>query len=517
MQVLPLGIQTFSEIIERDNLYVDKTQHIHALLGAGKYFFLSRPRRFGKSLLLSTIKSIYLGRKDLFKGLWIENKWDWEQVHPVIHLGFSSMGYREIGLEAAISRRIQEQARDLNIRLTVEGASGLFYELIQKTAKQYGNKVVLLIDEYDKPLIDYLAPEEIEQAKTNQQILKAFYSVIKDSDVYLEFLLITGVSKFSKVSIFSELNNLRDISLKPAYADLVGITQQEMEQNFEPFLREAELAFQINRPELLAKIKEWYNGYSWNGETSLYNPWSLMSFMETRIFANYWFETGTPTFLIKQIRKHRLIDFENSTVDESAFLSYDIEDLQLLPLMFQTGYITILGRDEFGLYQIGYPNKEVKESLLRFMIGSFRQHETSLSTPIAIDLYKAFAANDMEKVVRIVKSIFKNIPNHIFIADKEYYYHSIIYLIFLLLGQYVECEINTNDGRLDAVLKTKERIYIIEFKLDQDAATALQQIKDKKYYEKYTIDKRPIYLVGINFSSTTKSVDDWLMEIITLF
>lgn len=230
-----------------------------------------------------------------------------------------------------------------------------------------------------------------------------------------------------------------------------------------------------------------------------------MSFLTNQTFRNYWFETGTPTFLIKQIRQYQQVDFENKLVDSGAFLSYDIEDLQLLPLMFQTGYITILEEDEFGLFRIGYPNKEVKESLLRFMIGSFRQEEISLSTPIAIELYRAFAANDLEKVMRIVKSIFKNIPNHIFIADKEYYYHSIVYLIFLLLGQYVESEINTNDGRLDAVLKTKERIYIIEFKLDHSAEIALQQIKDKKYYEKYTTDERPIFLVGINFSSELKS------------
>jgi hypothetical protein len=512
MQVLPLGIQTFSEIIERNNLYVDKTQHIHRLLHAGKYFFLSRPRRFGKSLLLSTIKSIYQGRKELFKGLWIYDNWNWDQTHPVIHIGFSSLGYKEIGLKEAISRRLKEQANDLHIQLESEGASGLFYELIKKAATKYQNKVVLLIDEYDKPLIDYLAPEEIEQAKTNQQILKTFYSVIKDSDPYLEFLLITGVSKFSKVSIFSELNNLRDISIKPAYANLVGITQKEVEDNFEPFLKAAASSLDINRTTLLSKIKEWYNGYSWNGVTRVYNPWSLMSFMETQIFANYWFETGTPTFLIKQIRQHKRVDFEHQLVDSSAFMSYDIENLQLLPLMFQTGYITILNRDEFGLFNIGYPNKEVKESLLRFMIGSFRETETSLSTPIAIKLYQAFNANDLDKAMRIIKSIFKNIPNHIFIADKEYYYHSIIYLIFLLLGQYVECEINTNDGRLDAVLKTKERIYIIEFKLDQSAQIALQQIKNKKYYEKYTTDQRAIFLVGINFSSQSKSVKDWLME-----
>ena len=510
MQVLPLGIQTFSEIIERDNLYVDKTQHIKRLLRTGKYFFLSRPRRFGKSLLLSTIKSIYQGREDLFKGLWIENNWDWSEVHPVIHLGFSSIGYKEVGLEAAIAAELDLIATDFGIQLANKSYAKKFRELIRILAKD--KKVVLLIDEYDKPLIDYLAPDEIEQAKANQQILKAFYSVIKDSDAYLEFMLITGVSKFSKVSIFSELNNLLDISLDKTFVDLVGITAAEIVNNFEAYLTKAETVLELSRSALLAKIKEWYNGYSWDGRTRLYNPWSLMSFLRTQTFDNYWFETGTPTFLIKQIRKFKQIDFENQLVDRSAFMSYDIADLQLLPLMFQTGYITILKADEFGLYQIGYPNREVKESLLRFMISSFRQGETALSTPIAIELYRAFSANDLEKVMRIVKTIFKNIPNHIFIADREYYYHSLIYLIFLLLGQHVECEINTNDGRLDAVLKTKERIYILEFKLDKSAEAALQQIKDKKYYEKYTLDKQPIYLVGINFSSETKSVENWLME-----
>ena len=331
MQVLPLGIQTFSEIIERDNLYVDKTQHIYRLLRTGKYFFLSRPRRFGKSLLLSTIKSIYQGCKDLFSGLWIANNWNWEQVHPVVHIGFSSMEYKEIGLANAISKELDWIASNFGLILESENFKGKFKELIRLLGQR--QKVVLLIDEYDKPLIDYLAPEEIEQARRNQQILKAFYSVIKDSDANLEFLLITGVSKFSKVSIFSELNNLLDISLDREFVDLVGITQMEIEQNFEPYLEKSQRELQLTRPELLAKIKEWHNGYSWDGLTRLYNPWSLMSFLRSQRFRNYWFETGTPTFLIKQIRKHKLIDFENRMVDESAFLSYDIEDLQLLPLI----------------------------------------------------------------------------------------------------------------------------------------------------------------------------------------
>ncbi|MEM8523204.1 MAG: ATP-binding protein [Bacteroidota bacterium] len=513
LQILPIGIQTFSEIIERDYLYVDKTQHIHRLITAGKYFFLSRPRRFGKSLLLSTIKSIYQGRKELFKGLWIEDQWNWEKAHPVVHIGFSSLGYSEIGLETAISRGLLEQAKHLGLSLESKTPSTLFYELIRKAVEKYGNRVVLLIDEYDKPLIDYLAPEEIPQAKEHQKILKTFYSVIKDSDAYLEFLLITGVSKFSKISIFSELNNLRDISLDRKFVDMLGITEGEMKHFFAPHLTHSTQVFQLDYEALLLKIKEWYNGYSWDGRTRVYNPWSLMSFFTAESFENFWFATGTPTFLIKQIRKNRIIDFENQTVDSSTFLTYDIERLELLPLMFQTGYLTVLRVDEFGLFEIGYPNKEVKESLLRFLIGSFREDETPLSTPLAINLYKAFAANDLEQVMRIVKSIFKNIPSHIFIADKEYYYHSILYLIFLLLGHYIECEINTNNGRLDAVLKTKERIYVIEFKLDKSAEAALAQIKERKYDEKYHTDGREVVLLGINFSSEEKSVEGWKMEI----
>ena len=508
-QNLPIGIQSFSEIRENNFLYVDKTEIIHQLVSAGKYYFLSRPRRFGKSLTLSTIKALFQGQKNLFDGLWIMDNWDWTQQNPVIHISFSSIGYKTMGLDKALNNALNSTATDLGIQLTKNSFDQKFKELIEKLSS-LGNKVVLLIDEYDKPIIDYL--DDLPQAKAHQKTLKTFYSVIKDADPYIRFLMITGVSKFSKVSIFSELNNLLDISLDKTFVDLVGITAAEIVNNFEAYLTKAETVLELSRSALLAKIKEWYNGYSWDGRTRLYNPWSLMSFLRTQTFDNYWFETGTPTFLIKQIRKFKQIDFENQLVDRSAFMSYDIADLQLLPLMFQTGYITILKADEFGLYQIGYPNREVKESLLRFMISSFRQGETALSTPIAIELYRAFSANDLEKVMRIVKTIFKNIPNHIFIADREYYYHSLIYLIFLLLGQHVECEINTNDGRLDAVLKTKERIYILEFKLDKSAEAALQQIKDKKYYEKYTLDKQPIYLVGINFSSETKSVENWLME-----
>jgi hypothetical protein len=509
MQVLPLGIQSFSEIRERNYLYVDKTQQISKLINSGKYF-LSRPRRFGKSLMVSTIKEIYKGRKALFKGLWLEKNRNWEQIHPVIHLEFSGMGYRTIGLIQAIERALEKIGIANGHRLIEKEFDAKFEELIQKVGEK--GKVVLLIDEYDKPLIDYLRKDELPKALEHQQILKSFYSVIKRNDDYIEFMLITGVSKFSKVSIFSELNNLTDISNHRNFSDLVGITQEEVENNFDAHLEDIIPYFETNKAALLTQIKEWYNGYYWAGKARVYNPYSLMSFLSNASFRNFWFETGTPTFLLNQIRQHKKVGFESIKVDGTVFANYDIANLQLIPLLFQTGYLTILGQDKFGLYELGYPNREVKESMLRYMIGEFRQDEPTLSTPLAIEIYQAFEKNDVKTVIQIIKNIFKNIPYQIFIADKEFYYHSLVYMIFLLLGQYVDCEVSTNNGRLDAVLKTTTHIYIIEFKLDESAAIALKQIKNKEYHVKYNTDKRQKVLVGINFSSESKSVNDWEVE-----
>lgn len=506
---LPIGIQSFSELRTRDMLYVDKTQAIHRLISTGKYYFLARPRRFGKSLTLSTIRAVYEGQRELFEGLWIEDQWDWTQTHPVIQLSINKLDYQGKGLEAALQEGLHYHANHYHIELLGNTAKSQFAELLEKLATQVG-KVVLLIDEYDKPLIDYL--DDIPQAKANQQVMKTFYSVIKDSDAYLQFLLITGVSKFSKVSIFSDLNHLFDLTFAREAAALTGYTQTELEHYFTPYMPEVEENLALDRPALLEKLRGWYNGYSWDGRTRVYNPFSILNFFRAGDFRNFWFETGTPTFLLKLLLEQNLYKLDNLTVHERTFSSYDIEYLQAIPILLQTGYLTLKAKLEHGLYTLDYPNSEVRESLLDYIISDLRELHTPMSSPMVVDLHRAFAANDLEQVIKLVKSIFKTIPSHIFIAKAEHYYHSLIYLVFFYLGQYTESEVNTNDGRLDCVVQTPTHIYVIEFKLDQSAETALQQIKDKGYAEKYRADPRAKVLVGINFSSELKTVEGWKVE-----
>lgn len=509
LKKLPVGIQTFEEIINDGYLYIDKTQGLHELITTGKYYFLSRPRRFGKSLTLSTLKAIFTGQKALFAGLWIEKRRDWGKTNPVIHLQTSKLDYQTLGLDAALQRALHQIAGQYGMNITAPSLKTLFAELLEKLAQQQG-KVVLLIDEYDKPLIDYV--DNIEQAKANQQTLKNFYSVIKDSDPYLQFLLITGVSKFSKVSVFSDLNNLYDISRDHRFAGLVGYTQDELEHYFSPYLPAVGQRLKMDRASLLVQLKDWYNGYSWDAETFVYNPFSILSFFQAQSFENFWFETGTPTFLIRLLREQQLFNLDNQQASSLVFSSYDIERLQILPILFQTGYLTIKAKDEFDLYQLSYPNREVRNSMLMYLIGDIRHDDPTATTPLVVHLHKAFQSNDLEQVVSIIKTIFKKIPSHIFIKEAESYYHSLIYLVFFYLGQYTQAEVNDSTGRIDCVVQTRTHIYIIEFKLDKSAEIALQQVRDKDYAGAYRTDPRQKVLVGINFSSKHKTVDGWLLE-----
>lgn len=368
MQKLPIGTQDFRVLRENDFLYVDKTRQIHQLITDGRFYFLSRPRRFGKSLTVSTIKEIFSGSRDLFKGLWIENNWDWAQQNPVIHLGFSSIGYQGLGLEQALLAAIEAVAESHGFVLKAEGLALRFKELLATLGTP--KRVVLLIDEYDKPLIDYLEREKQSQAIENRQILKQFYSVIKDSDPYLQLVFITGVSKFSKVSVFSDLNNLEDITIDRRFGDLVGYTQEELEASFADYLPVVAQNLQVPQPALLNKVKEWYNGYSWHPGVSVYNPFSILNFFQKRTFGIYWFETGTPTFLINLLKERELYDLDGVQVDQLLFESYTLENLETYSLLFQTGYLTIKAIDEFGVFTLGYPNREVKESMLRHEFDS---------------------------------------------------------------------------------------------------------------------------------------------------
>ncbi len=510
LQRLPVGIQTFSELRSRDCLYVDKTESIHHLITMGKYFFLSRPRRFGKSLLLSTIKEVYQGNRALFDGLWIADQWDWGKVHPVVHMSFASMGYRELGLEEAIRLQLQNIASDHGIHV-VSGVSiaRMFADLLEQLADKH-SKVVLLIDEYDKPLIDYL--DDIPQAKANQQIMKTFYSVIKDSDPYLEFLLITGVSKFSRVSIFSDLNNLFDLTMDYSTATLLGYTQTELEHYFAPYMPAVEKRLKVDRATLLDQLRYWYNGYTWDLETSVYNPYSILSFFQAQAFRNFWFESGTPTFLPKLMHRDKVYRLDKFRVDELMLGNYDLETLQLIPVMFQTGYLTLQSKDKRGMYWLDYPNREVRNSMLIFLMSEWAHVEPAYTTPMVTQLSDAFDDNDVPAIIEVIKTVFKKVPYQIFLQDREAYYHSLIYLTFFYLGQYAEAEVNDSTGRIDCVVKTPTHIFILEFKLDKTAKAAMEQIKERGYAGGYATDPRPKVLIGINFSSETKSVDDWVME-----
>ena len=499
MQKLPIGLQSFKEIREKDFLYVDKTKQVFNLVDRGKYYFLSRPRRFGKSLLLSTLKHLYQGDKDLFKGLWIGDKWNWEKKNPVLHISFNNVGHQDIGLRKALEVEIDRQADKFNITLTKEGIHLRFTELLQTIAKQ-GN-VVLLIDEYDKPIIDYLGGEEAT-ASANIKVLKSFYSVIKNNDDYIEFFLITGISKFSKVGIFSDLNNLTDITLNKRFSDICGYTETELRHYFTAYCSETP------DEDFWQKIRYWYNGYTWDLKTYVYNPFSILSYFNEEEFRNFWFQTGTPTFLIKVLKNHFFYDFEHIKTGQSAFESYDFEDIEAVPLLFQTGYLTLIEKDDF-IYKLGYPNHEVKMSMLQHLVKAFRHSRIDESSALVYDIRKAFLEDDIERVIECVNIMFSTIPNQIFMADKERYYHSLVHLLFTFLGIYIESEVNTHRGRMDAVVQTSTHIYILEFKLNKSTKEAIEQIKSRSYAQKYKNSGKNLLGIGINFNSETKDVENF--------
>ncbi len=501
----PVGIQDFDKLRSQNYVYVDKTTYVWQMAERGGYYFLSRPRRFGKSLLVSTLEYLFRGRKELFEGLYIADKWDWTQTNPVIKISFSNIGHKDLGLYEAISRSLDQTAQKYNIELQADFNAGQFNELIIKLATQYG-KVVILIDEYDKPIIDYLGTNDAGMAKAieNRDILKSFYSILKDADQYLKMVFITGVSKFSKVSIFSDLNNLSELSIDDRFGGICGITQTELDSYF----KEELTIFDPN------KIKKWYNGYHWGLGESVYNPFSLLNFFVSGgQFKNYWFETGTPTFLINLNKKYEKYDFEYIKITATQLSAYDIEHLQIIPLMFQTGYLTIKNYiEEDGIYELGYPNEEVRQSYLGMLADSYANSQNDPITVLATEMRDALKVADLGKVERIFNTVFKSIPYEIWQKENEHYYHAIIHLTFRLLGIYVESQVQTSDGRIDALVQLKDYVYAFEFKLDGSAEMALTQIKERGYLEPYQNQGKICIGIGLNFSKEFKKVEKLLWE-----
>jgi len=513
LQRLPIGLQDFRTIIEDGYLYVDKTAYLHKMTRMGKFFFLSRPRRFGKSITIATFQEMYSGSRELFKGLWIEDKWDWGKKHPVLRISFTMLGFQQNGLNESLTYEIDRQTKKFGFPIIEGNISNKFRNLIEQLAQQA--KVVVLIDEYDAPITHYLG-KDVQQAIDNRDYLRGFYSVLKEADHLLEFVFLTGVSKFSKVGIISGLNNLQDITMHPEYATMLGYTQEELEDNFRDYIAATAAQMGIGREEFLEQVRIRYNGYRFEENApTVYNPVSLNLFFNMGKFQNFWFETGTPTFLINILKKEGLYDLDFTNVNTSGFEAFELDNIKPAALLFQTGYLTISGPGEDNLINLDYPNKEVRDAMIEHLIEAFAGVDIEFSTALIFKIRDGFKANDIEKVIRILQSVFKGLPYQLYEKTPERFYHAAIHLLFTYLGLRVQSEVCTSDGRADCVVETAERVYIMEFKLDESPQAALQQIRAKKYYQAWWEKGKPVVGIGVNFSSTTKNIEGWKSEEMT--
>ncbi len=510
---LPIGIQTFRKIREDGCYYVDKTGYIRQLVDGGQHYFLSRPRRFGKSLLLDTIKELFEGNEALFRGLDIHDQWEWGRPHPVLRLDFGSGDYEQPDW---LAEDAETQLEAIEKRTGASTGSGSpparFRRLIAELHERCGQRVVVLVDEYDKPILDALDSPEI--ARANRGFLRGLYSVIKSCDAHIQFTLLTGVSKFSKVSIFSGLNNLMDITLDPRYAAICGYTEQDLAEVFA-----AELEG-LDRDE----VRRWYNGYNWLGkdEEKVYNPFDILLLFSQRQFKAHWFETGSPKFLIDTLLRRGIptLDLEGMVGSEALLSAFDVDEMSIEALLFQTGYLTITGEDaQNGLaqYRLGYPNREVRQSLNERLLMALLPDAPRRVAQRA-SLRKLLSANDFTALEALLRAVFAAIPHQWHtrndIRDYEGYYASVVYSYFAAQGLDMAAEDSSSTGRSDMVVRCDDGIYIFEFKLAESGlpGRALAQAKEKGYAEKYRPWQRPIHLIGVEFSREARNIAAFEVE-----
>ncbi len=512
MKKLPIGLNSLKNIINDGFLYVDKTKKLYELIEHGRYFFLSRPRRFGKTLTVDTLKHIFEGNKDLFKGLYIYDKWNWDERFPVIRIDFSGGNFstKEKFEERAITI-LEKNQRFLGIECTKKDPSNCFEELILKAYEKYNKPVVVLIDEYDKPILDNI--EKPELAEEIRDLLSNFYGVIKGLDEYLRFVLLTGVTKFSKVNLFSKLNNLYDITVNRKFSDICGYTEDDLDKYFSEYLKGADRE----------KVRKWYNGYSWLGE-KVYNPFDILLFISNEHqFRPYWFETGNPTFLIKLMKKKKYFipELENIEATDSLLGSFDVYTMKIEALLWQTGYLTIKGVNHIGemqSYLLGFPNLEVKVSLNEVLLKYLSDIEENLYSESIRKVYNAFFSGDIETIISILKSLFASISYTNFTKNEidsyEGYYASVIYAFLASLPINLIGEDTTNRGRIDLTILLPDKAYIIEFKVKDgnEEKSPFKQIKEKKYYEKYLNKVKEIYLIGITFDKNERNITEYKSE-----
>ena len=516
LKLYPIGIQTFEEIIKNNLLYIDKTEYIFRMTHtSGKYFFLGRPRRFGKSLLVSTFDSYFSGKKDLFAGLAIEKlEKDWTE-YPVLHFDMSGGKHMEKEqLEDYLDYILKEQERKWGITNPPIGANNRLIELITTAYEKTGKQVVVLIDEYDAPMLD--VAHEKESLDVLRNIMRNFYSPLKMCEPKLRFVFLTGITKFSQVSIFSELNNITNISMRDDYAGICGITKEELLGNMSEDINALAEAQGLSREEAISKLKENYDGYHFSPVSpDVFNPYSLLKCFDEKNFGAYWFASGTPTYLINMMKKFEVLPSDISRVeaDESEFDAPTENMPTIMPLLYQSGYITIKDYDkEFNYYTLDVPNKEVKVGLTKALIPSYVTPNTLATTNTARRIAQCLAKQDMEGALQLLKTYLGTVP---YCNDTRYegHYQQVLYIIFSLLTDYlVDVEVHTPHGRVDIVMLSRTNLYIIEVKMNKDAQTAMQQIDLKDYRQRFALCGKPVVKVGINSDSDKGNIEDWEIE-----
>ena len=514
MKDLTTSIYNFEDLIQGNFLYVDKTEYIWQLIRPAKgMYFLSRPRCFGKSLLVSTLKAIFEGRKELFNGLAIHAKpYDWT-IHPVIHLDLGGRDFSTVEkMEERLKLILQEQADYNGVSLHDAALDTMFHELI-KTLHDRKGDVVILLDEYDKPILGNISREDCSEFLAS---LKVFYSVIKEKAGMLRFALVTGVSKFCHVSLFSELNNLTDITLTQDYAGMLGFTKEEVRKCFAEKITDAARLRGISEDELMLGLLEWYDGYRFSkADIHVCNPVSITQFFANNCeFDNYWGTTGVPTVLF-ELAKTTRFNFEQALtapVSSLAFGAYEVENIDPLGLLWQTGYLTIKtvlpGPLGSSMFMLGFPDHEVEEAFNTQLLAYYSGYKDAAMSSMVFKLTSAIRQDDMELFMVTLQSYFASIPYGIRGGD-EHYYQTIFFITFLLLGSSIEAESRTNEGRIDAYIRTAKTVFIFEFKLDRNTDEAVGQILDRHYYEKFQSCGLPIRLIGVNFDSSKGRIDGW--------
>ncbi len=519
-KIYPIGIQNFEKLRNDGYVYVDKTAWVHRLVTTGSYYFLSRPRRFGKSLLISTLEAYFLGKRELFKGLAIEQLEENWTVRPVFHLDLNIGKYDTSGsLDDMLERNVAKWEELYGANKSERTIALRFAGVIERAVEKTGHRVAILVDEYDKPMLQAIGNPELQKEFRNT--LKPFYGVLKSMDGYIKLGFLTGVTKFGKVSVFSDLNNLKDISMRRDYNDICGITDEELHRYFDKDLHLLAEAQNMDYDSVCLEVKKRYDGYHFNFNTSgIYNPFSLLNTFDSMVFGNYWFATGTPSYLVYLLKKHnyRLEDIQNVEVTADVLDSIDSEGTHPIPVIYQSGYLTIKDYDpEFRLYTLDYPNREVEEGFLNYLVPFYTDKSES-EAPFEIRKFVSEVRNaKLDGFFRRLQSFFADAPYEVIVGQEpqrnvELFFQNVLFIVFKMMGFYVRVEYHTNRGRVDLVLTTDNYIYLMEFKQDATAAEALAQINEKRYGQSFQSDPRQLFKIGVSFSSKTRNIEEWVME-----